>query len=72
MSWWTVFKKRTSKEWQKCPVCEGTGEVERGFYAQTQVYSISASTSGMLSESKVVCRCCHGGGCVEVVTVFEV
>lgn len=47
----------------RCPVCDGRGQVPRGFY-NASVVEYAGSTSGFLSYGQECCRTCHMTGIV--------
>ncbi len=42
---------------QKCPICQGKGQVPAGFY-------LDDYSGGSTSTAPVTCRACHGSGVV--------
>lgn len=48
------------KYWQKCPICDGTGQVSGGYFLRTG--DTNQWTSGNAAE---VCQVCKGQGIIE-------
>ena len=47
---------------QKCPICQGRGKVEFGFYHIGTTYQNTVTVSNDNAES---CRTCHGRGVIK-------
>jgi len=45
-------------EWQRCPICNGTGLVGGGFYLS------ALGGAGVSNNSAETCRCCQGHGII--------
>lgn len=57
-----THETRTPIMWQKCPVCEGHGYVQGGFYITTP------GSDGISDSTSEQCRTCKGRG---IITMIE-